>query len=69
MAHDEITAATVVDHIKPHRGDIDLAYDPDNLQSLCKPCHDTHADAKDKGKVMAGADIDGFPSDPNHPWN
>ena len=63
-----ITAATVVDHIKPHRGDERLAHDPNNLQSLCKPCHDVHADAKDKGKTMAGSDVDGFPLDPLHPW-
>lgn len=31
--------AEVVDHIRPHREDMDLAYDPDNLQSLCKTCH------------------------------
>jgi len=33
-------AATVVDHTKPHKGDETLFYDPANLQSLCKPCHD-----------------------------
>lgn len=32
--------ATVVDHIRPHRGDWGLFTDPDNLQSLCKSCHD-----------------------------
>lgn len=32
--------ATVVDHIRPHRGNVALFSDPDNLQSLCKSCHD-----------------------------
>lgn len=32
--------ATVVDHIKPHRGDPILFWDEENWQSLCKPCHD-----------------------------
>lgn len=32
--------ATVVDHIKPFRGDWDLFVDPRNHQSLCKRCHD-----------------------------
>lgn len=32
--------ATVVDHIRPHRGDMALFSDPANLQSLCKRCHD-----------------------------
>ena len=34
------TPATVVDHIEPHRGDWSLFADEDNLQSLCKHCHD-----------------------------
>jgi 5-methylcytosine-specific restriction protein A len=32
--------ATVVDHIKPFRGDEKLKYDLNNLQPLCKACHD-----------------------------
>ena len=63
-----ITAADTVDHITPHRGDKALAFDPANLQSLCKPCHDRHADAKDRGKTVAGCDGDGLPIDPSHPW-
>lgn len=31
--------ATSVDHIIPHRGREELAFDMDNLQSLCKRCH------------------------------
>ena len=65
----DITPATVVDHIKPHKGQRVLAFDQDNLQSLCKPCHDKWAQAKDNGKPIAGVDADGFPIDPNHPWN
>lgn len=34
------TRATVVDHIRPHRGDWALFTDTTNLQSLCKSCHD-----------------------------
>ena len=32
--------ATVVDHIRPHRGDPALFWDQSNWQALCKPCHD-----------------------------
>ena len=32
--------AEVVDHITPHRGDRNLFFDTDNIQSLCKECHD-----------------------------
>lgn len=34
------TRATVVDHIRPHRGDWSLFIDPANHQSLCKRHHD-----------------------------
>lgn len=32
--------ATVVDHIKPHKGDKQLFWDENNHQPLCKICHD-----------------------------
>lgn len=34
-----ITATRVTDHIKPHRGDEVLFWDPSNHQSLCETCH------------------------------
>lgn len=34
------TRATVVDHVRSHRGDWALFIDPANHQSLCKHCHD-----------------------------
>lgn len=36
----QATAATVVDHKVPHRGDMKLFWDSANWQALCKPCHD-----------------------------
>lgn len=33
------TVANEVDHIKPHRGNIELFQDLTNLQALCKSCH------------------------------
>lgn len=41
--------ATVVDHIKPHKGDIKLFWDTSNHQSLCKPCHDRKTAKEDGG--------------------
>lgn len=35
-----VTAACIVDHKIPHRGDMVLFWDRTNWQSLCKPCHD-----------------------------
>jgi 5-methylcytosine-specific restriction endonuclease McrA len=34
-----VTAASLVDHITPHRGDASLFWDRKNWQSLCDPCH------------------------------
>lgn len=63
-----VVAASVVNHIEPHRGDKALAFDPANLESACETCHNVHSDAQDKGKTMAGCDADGMPIDPNHSW-
>lgn len=38
-AQGRVTAATDVDHIVPHRGDMVLFWDNTNWQSLCGPCH------------------------------
>lgn len=40
MRNGKLTPATVVDHIKPHRGDQRLFWDMSNWQPLCKGCHD-----------------------------
>ena len=42
-------AAQVVDHIKPWRGDENLFYDVENLQSLCHRCHNRKS-AKELGR-------------------
>jgi len=35
------TSRLVCDHIQPHRGDEQLFWSETNLQTLCKPCHDS----------------------------
>lgn len=35
-----LSPATVVDHILPHRGNQTLFWDQENWQPLCKDCHD-----------------------------
>lgn len=35
------TSLLVADHRIPHRGDSGLFWDDDNLQCLCKSCHDS----------------------------
>lgn len=34
-----VTAGVDVDHIVPHRGDLRLFWDRENLQALCHACH------------------------------
>lgn len=65
----KVIGATVVDHIEPHKGDPELFHDPDNLQSLCKGCHDRHKQRQEHRGVLAGGDEKGFPADPRHHWN
>ena len=65
----KVTPATVVDHIKPHRGNEILFFDPDNLRSLDKQCHDSLAAIKDKTGYAPGVGLDGMPIDPGHPFN
>jgi 5-methylcytosine-specific restriction protein A len=42
-----IVAGQVVDHITPHRGVEALRLARDNLQTLCKPCHDRKTATED----------------------
>jgi len=62
LARGIITMATVCDHIEPHRGDLDKFWNPLNLQSLCKQCHDIDKQRIENGlneKKIIG--IDGWP--------
>lgn len=63
--------AGVVDHVVPHRGDERLFFDTENLQSLCKPCHDRHKQAQEHQRdgLVRGAGHAGQPLDRAHPWH
>lgn len=63
-----VVAATVVDHIVPHRGDQKLFWDTSNWQALCKQCHDSDKQRLEKSGTVAGCDLSGIPIDPNHHW-
>lgn len=57
-----LTPATVVDHIKEHKGDVSLFWDPANHQSLCDPHHNSTKQAMERsGRAPCGAD--GYPTD------
>ena len=63
------TMATVVDHVKPHKGDEALFFDETNWQSLCKPCHDGAKAEIGRTGHFRGCDERGRPLDPHHLWN
>lgn len=62
-------AATVVDHITPHRGDMELFWARTNWQSLCTNCHSSYKQRLEKTGREAGCDVSGRPLDPRHHWN
>lgn len=65
----KVTLATIMDHIKPHRGDLELFWDRTNWQSLCKDCHDSIKAAEERSGRTPGCGLDGLPLDANHHWN
>lgn len=62
-----LTAATVVDHIVPHKRDQALFWDRDNWQPLCKLCHDSIKQREERGNAP-GCYADGTPIAGNHHW-
>lgn len=62
-------AATVVDHIVPHGGDLKLFWDVKNWQPLCKKCHDSMKQRLEKSGSLTGCDVNGMPLDNNHWWS
>jgi 5-methylcytosine-specific restriction protein A len=68
LQQDRVTQATVVDHIKPHKGDMHLMWSRNNWQSLCKLHHDsTKQRIENTGKEI-GCTVDGLPIDARHHW-
>ena len=49
LKYDRLTAATVIDHVTPHKGDQELFWDLDNHQALCEQCHNKKSASKDGG--------------------
>jgi 5-methylcytosine-specific restriction enzyme A len=48
-AHGTIKTASEIDHIRPHKGDMKLFWDPLNHQGLCKSCHSAKTSREDGG--------------------
>lgn len=41
--------SNILDHVKPHKGDVVLFWDVNNWQALCKRCHDKKTASEDGG--------------------
>lgn len=67
QARGVVTVATVVDHIRAHRGDAVLFWDCANWQALCASCH-----SRDKQQIenkgLKGCDENGVPLHAGHHW-
>lgn len=61
--------AVIGDHKIPVSVAPQLRLAPDNVQSLCRQCHNRLTVAYDVGSIRGACDDDGAPLDSNHPWN
>jgi len=61
--------ATVADHIVPVKERPDLAFVYDNIQGLCKECHDSVKRREEATGRRVGCKQDGTPVDPGHHWH
>jgi 5-methylcytosine-specific restriction protein A len=52
--------ANVVDHIKAHKGDHYRFFDMNNLQAVCKSCHDSHCQKRDLAALKPETGLDGW---------
>jgi 5-methylcytosine-specific restriction enzyme A len=62
----EVTIATVVDHIDPHKGDINKFW-LGELQSLCHRCHVSTKQFVELNGYCPHIGLDGWPVDKRHP--
>ena len=66
-AKGKVTAANIVDHVIPHKGDEVKFWNQNNWQALCKSCHDSDKKIMEAGGYL-GCDVHGnlITSPPNN---
>ena len=67
LALGKVEAATICDHVVPHRGDRESFWKGE-VQSLCAQCHSSAKQSLEATGVIQGVDTTGFPIDPSHHW-
>jgi 5-methylcytosine-specific restriction protein A len=65
----KFTPMYAADHIKPHKGDHALFFDPENIQSLCREHHDRDKQSEEALGYSNEVGEDGYPADARHPFN
>ena len=63
------TPATIVHHVIPHENDSSLFWDESNFESVCASCHSGIKRVAEHHGYSQACGPDGFPLDPNHPFN
>lgn len=63
------TPATVVDHIRPHKGNQALFWDTSNWQPLCRTHHNATKQHNERSGRESGCNAQGVPRDAQHHWN
>jgi 5-methylcytosine-specific restriction endonuclease McrA len=64
-----VSAATCVDHKRPHHGDKALFWDVSNWQGLCSHCHSNDKQFVERNNFTKNILSNGWPADPAHPAN
>lgn len=63
-----IAAATVCDHVEPHKGDPEKFF-AGPFQSLCEPHHNSSKQREEARGFSSAVGPDGWPLDERHPAN
>jgi 5-methylcytosine-specific restriction protein A len=61
--------AVHVDHVIPHKGDMNVFWDSTNWQGLCMEHHNRFKQQIENRGYSSEVGLDGFPLDENHPAN
>jgi 5-methylcytosine-specific restriction enzyme A len=59
--------SAVVHHIEPHKGNLGLFYDLENLQAVCWTCHSGEIQSEEALGYSKTIGEDGWPVDPKFP--
>lgn len=68
LQRNQVVAATVADHVEPHRGD-PIKFWFGELQSLCTNDHNRNKQQLETRGYINDIGNDGWPIDQNHPTN